>query len=440
MTPIEDQGETSSCVANAVAGAYEYWIKKASKQDHNISRLFVYYNARWRDGSQDKDEGSVIQLAMEGLAKFGACNEKVWPFDTHLILKKPGADAYQDAAPYKVHDMAQVPLKLEAWKQALAEGKPIVFGCELFDSFDECSTRGGVVPMPAPDDIARKKHSGHSMCAVGYSDSEKVFIVRNSWGADWGDKGYCYMPYAYLMSDKFNDGDCWVFIPKVPSQPPREVWSDDTKPVTNGGDGVTFPIETYTIADYAKITADLFEKVRKPFNGTVLPDFSSYVSFAGKGLWSEMESFDFRMFLTSTAALAAVAAATSEFSSSSTSLSSSSYESSEDKEADKEQDEDEEADKEQDEDEESDQGAGRGRRGRQGAGRGRRGRQGAGRGRRGRQGTGRGRRGRQGAGRRRRGRRGTGRGRRGRRGTGRGRRGKGRGIRRRRRRFRGRGR
>ena len=189
MTPIEDQGETSSCVANAVAGAYEYWIKKASKQDHNISRLFVYYNARWRDGSQDKDDGSVIQLAMEGLAKFGACNEKVWPFDTHLVLKKPGAEAYEDAAPYKVHDMAQVPLKLESWKQALAEGKPIVFGCELFDSFDECSTRGGVVPMPAPDDIARKKHSGHSMCAVGYSDSEKVFIVRNSWGPALGRQG-----------------------------------------------------------------------------------------------------------------------------------------------------------------------------------------------------------------------------------------------------------
>ncbi len=245
MTPVEDQGETSSCVANAVAGAYEYWIKKASKKDQNISRLFVYYNARWRDGSQDKDGGSVIQLAMEGLQKFGACAETVWPFDTHLVLKKPGAEAYQDGAPYRVHDMAQVPLKLDAWKQALAEGKPIVFGIELFDSFDECSKRGGVVPMPAPDDLARKKHSGHSMCAVGYSESEKVFIVRNSWGAGFGDKGYCYMPYDYVLNPKFNDADCWVFVPKVPLQPPRETWLDDTAPVTNGGQGVDFVIQPY---------------------------------------------------------------------------------------------------------------------------------------------------------------------------------------------------
>jgi C1A family cysteine protease len=307
MTPVEDQGQTSSCVANAVAGAYEYWIKKASKQDHNISRLFVYYNARWRDGSQDKDEGSVIQLAMEGLSKFGACPETVWPFDPHLILKKPGAEAYKDGAPYKVQDMAQVPLKLEAWKQALAEGKPIVFGCELFDSFDECTQKGGVVPMPAPDDIARKKHSGHSMCAVGYSDTEKVFIVRNSWGTDFGDKGYCYMPYAYLMSPKFNDGDCWVFVPKVPMQPPRETWIDNTDPVTNDGKGVDFKIETYTIEDYSKVAVDLFEHARRPFNTFIEGGYSEYITLAEKSLYSQMEQFDFRTFLASTAALAGVA-------------------------------------------------------------------------------------------------------------------------------------
>jgi C1A family cysteine protease len=45
------------------------------------------------------------------------------------------------------------------------------------------------------------------MLCVGYSDPDRVFIVRNSWGSDWGDKGYCYIPYDYLMSEKYNDGD-----------------------------------------------------------------------------------------------------------------------------------------------------------------------------------------------------------------------------------------
>ena len=290
LTPVEDQGDTNSCVAHAVAGAYEYWIKKASRADKPVSRLFVYFNARWRDGSQDKDDGSVIQLAMDGLASFGACAERLWPFDPNLTLKRPSPEAYQDAAPYRVHDMAQVPLELDSWKRALAEGKPIVFGCELFDSFDECSTRGGVVPMPAPDDIARAKHSGHAMCAVGYSDSERVFIARNSWGADWGDGGYCYMPYAYLMNPKFNDGDCWVFVPKIPVEPPREVWSETTAPVTNGGQGVDFPIETYTIADYAQIAIDVFEGVRHPFNPNVVAKYGEFASWVGASLWEELKS------------------------------------------------------------------------------------------------------------------------------------------------------
>jgi len=297
MTPVEDQGQTNSCVANAVAGAYEYWIKKATRQDENVSRLFVYYNARWRDGSQDKDEGSVIQLAMEGLQKFGACPEAVWPFEQKLVLHKPGSEAYEQGAQNRVHDMAQVPMELEAWKQALAEGKPIVFGCALFESFDDCCKRGGVVPMPAPEDVTRGAHGGHSMCAVGYSDAEQVFIVRNSWGADWGDGGYCYMPYDYLLNPKFNDGDSWVFEPRVPLPLPRETWSVEPTVVTNSGRGVDFEISPYRIADYASIVVDLFADTRRPFNTTILSDYSQYVSWSATSQWSSMESYDVETLL-----------------------------------------------------------------------------------------------------------------------------------------------
>ena len=303
LTPIEDQGEIRSCVASAVASAYEAWIRKAHKQEEPVSRLFIYYNARWRDGMQEEDEGSAIQLAMESLCKFGACSEAIWPSDPHLALKKPGASAYEAAAPYRIADMARVPLKLEAWRQALAEGRPIVFGCELFESFDDCSRRGGVVPMPEPGAIAHAGHSGHAMCAVGYSDSEKVFIVRNSWSAEWGDGGYCYMPYAYLLSPTFNDGDCWIFVPKIPTQPPREMWSDATSPLTNAGKGVDFAIEDHELADDEPIGVDLFAGARHPFNGTIPADYATYVTAVSQGRWSELESFDVATYLAVAAAL-----------------------------------------------------------------------------------------------------------------------------------------
>ena len=58
--------------------------------------------------------------------------------------------------------------------------------------------------MPSGRDLG-----GHAMLACGYSDQDRVFVVRNSWGADWGDQGYCYIPYDYL-SDPDQTHDCWT--------------------------------------------------------------------------------------------------------------------------------------------------------------------------------------------------------------------------------------
>ncbi|CAF5179097.1 unnamed protein product, partial [Rotaria magnacalcarata] len=49
MTPVEDQSTIGSCVANSLAGTYEYLIKKATGEHIDVSRLFIYYNARLKD-------------------------------------------------------------------------------------------------------------------------------------------------------------------------------------------------------------------------------------------------------------------------------------------------------------------------------------------------------------------------------------------------------
>ncbi len=292
MTKIEDQGDTSSCVANALAGAYEYWVRRDSKQDYDVSRLFMYYNARWRNGDQNEDGGSVIQLAMEALKELGACSEESWPFEKPLLLEKPNRTAYEEASAYKIKEMQQVPLDLEAWKQALASGYPVVFGCLLFDSFDECNQRGGVVPMPSPKDVGRSSHGGHSMCAVGYSESEKVFIVRNSWGDQWGDKGYCYMPYNYLMNPEFNGGDSWVFIPETPLINPEDTWFDDDEPVTDDGRGVDFVINPYTVDDYEDVDLVWWEESTVEYSDEADEEYVEYVEYAEEENWDSMEDFD----------------------------------------------------------------------------------------------------------------------------------------------------
>ena len=293
MTKIEDQGETSSCVANAIAGSYEYWVRRDTKQEYDVSRLFVYYNARWRNGDQNEDSGSVIQLAMQGLKEFGACSENRWPFQKPLLLEKPNRDAYQEAAQTKIKEMNQVPNDLTAWKQALASGYPVVFGILLFESFDQANQRGGVVPMPSPEEAGRESHGGHAMTAVGYSDREQVFIVRNSWGDQWGDNGYCYMPYNYVINDKFNGGDSWVFIPENPIVDTEDIWFEDEEPVTDSGRGVEFVINPYTYEDYETVELIWWEEYEIDFNTEIDDEYLQYVEYVEEESWDEIETFDY---------------------------------------------------------------------------------------------------------------------------------------------------
>jgi C1A family cysteine protease len=83
-------------------------------------------------------------------------------------------------------------------KGCLAEGYPFAFGMTVYDSFegDEVA-KTGVVQMPSPDE---QVVGGHAVLVVGYDDSQQIFIVRNSWGSEWGMGGYFTLPYAYIVN------------------------------------------------------------------------------------------------------------------------------------------------------------------------------------------------------------------------------------------------
>ncbi len=231
MTKVENQGDTSSCTANATAGAYEYLYKRHQGETLDVSRLYIYYNARYlADEDNITDEGSMISNAIEGLKEYGACPEDTWMFDPEYVNEEPDSDAYEEGANFLVESAKLVPVELDAWKTALAEGQPIIFGLGLFNSFDKQRPKARV-PAPTKNEMARATPEGHAMLCVGYSDVDEMFIVRNSWGTEWGDKGYCYIPYSYMMNPDYNDGDCWI-IERLEELPPdEEGWSDDEESV-----------------------------------------------------------------------------------------------------------------------------------------------------------------------------------------------------------------
>ncbi len=206
--PMEDQGNLGSCTANALAGTLEFLEIKDGMKLIDLSRLFIYYNEREIEGTVDFDSGAEIRDGIKVLAKLGVCPEKEWKYDISKFKIKPTKKAFVDASQHKIISYYRI-LNLDQMKNCLANGHPFVFGFVVFESFEsEEVAATGIVNMPLPDEQIL---GGHAVVAVGYDDLQKRFIMRNSWGSEWGMKGYFTIPYEYL-ADKNLASDMWMVL------------------------------------------------------------------------------------------------------------------------------------------------------------------------------------------------------------------------------------
>ncbi|CAF2737192.1 unnamed protein product [Rotaria sp. Silwood2] len=159
MTLVEDQSRIGSCVANTLAGAYEYLVKKANSSEIDVSRLFIYYNGRASDDPSGNltDSGCSMTKAIETLEEYGVCLESMWPYDISMVNARPDQQCYQAADDYKITEALKIEIDLYQMKSCLAQGFPFAFGLKLFTSFDKAS-KSGIVPMPNDDEQSRESH------------------------------------------------------------------------------------------------------------------------------------------------------------------------------------------------------------------------------------------------------------------------------------------
>ena len=95
-------------------------------------------------------------------------------------------------------EIKQVPQSIHDMKSCLASGFPFIFGIMIYPSFEnENVGKTGNVPLPGKDE---KIIGGHALISAGYDDCRQVFICQNSWGTGFGDKGYLYIPYDYMVN------------------------------------------------------------------------------------------------------------------------------------------------------------------------------------------------------------------------------------------------
>lgn len=222
-SPIENQGAIGSCTAHAAVGIVEYFQRRAFGKHVDGSRLFVYKTTRNLLGVTG-DTGAWLRKAMAALALCGVPSEKYWPYTDKSpdFDREPPAFVYAvadnyEAVKYFCHDPFGVTTQaediLQSVKKTIAAGIPAMFGFYGFSSAEQSDVKGGI-PYPCPTEQAQW---GHAVIAVGYDDGLKItnlacnqsttgaLKIRNSWGVQWGDGGYGWLPYDYVLNHLAED-------------------------------------------------------------------------------------------------------------------------------------------------------------------------------------------------------------------------------------------
>jgi C1A family cysteine protease len=207
MPPVLDQLRWGSCVLNAVGNAIRFTKGEQKQLAVLPSRMALYQGARQLIGTEAWDSGCYVRDALKVANKQGAGDEALHPYTDENFSRKPSAEYFADAERNQIIRYERVEQDMQAIKEVLHGGDPIVFGFAVYESFDyPKNATTGTMPLPKDSEELLGWH------AVGmYRYTKRRTGSQNSWNETWGAKGEFSLPWDYVLNPELAD-DFWRVI------------------------------------------------------------------------------------------------------------------------------------------------------------------------------------------------------------------------------------
>jgi hypothetical protein len=267
MPPIADQAPQGSCAAFATAYAlsssYHHqaraWpltdARGAADPGHVMSPAYVYNSL---NGGEDR--GLMFEPLIDFIQTKGNVPEREMPYNPRDFLTRPPPRLYAIGPELRVprvmilYDPASGQTDLDALKLALTQKRPVVVGMRLNRAFQQLgagvwSDRNGL-------GVIEGKHALHAMCLVGYDDAKGTrgaFLLQNSWGTDWGDRGYGWADYGVFAESCFAAFTFEEVLAPRPQPNPQPQPDPQPQPQPNPQPN---PFQIFPAADPAKVMAN----------------------------------------------------------------------------------------------------------------------------------------------------------------------------------------
>jgi len=203
--PIKDQGEVGSCTGHAFSSSREWIARKYEKASPVLSPQFLYVEELIVDGSFPQDDGAMPRTGCQVLTAKGCCEASLYPYVAGKF-STPTTEQAQNAFKYKTGGYHRIG-NLSGFLSCLADPTPwpVAVGFAVYESFmAQQVSDTGIMPIPTPSE---QRQGGHEVLCLGYDLPRRLALIQNSWGDDWGQKGYFWMPFEIIGAA---DTDLWM--------------------------------------------------------------------------------------------------------------------------------------------------------------------------------------------------------------------------------------